>query len=67
MATLLSLSYSSNLRYFITLPRYDPEINTDADVLEYAQAAHVSIPDEYISTYFTFIGNLSQPLYDKVQ
>ena len=63
---LLALFYTSNLRYFVTLPKYEPEINQDSDADKYAPAIHVPVPDELKGIWYDFIKDFSTSLHAKV-
>ena len=66
MVALLSHAYTSNLRYFVTLPKYDQEINQDSDADNYSSKIHVAVPEEYVNIYYSFVEKLSSSLYEKV-
>ena len=63
---LLALAYNSNLRYNVTLPKYEPEINSDMDVIENVNEVHVLLPEKYKEAYFDFILESNPRLYQMV-
>ena len=68
IATLLFITfYSSNLRQQIIIPRFDPDINSDADIIKHNVAAiHVGIPNEQLGHYYTHVMNGYSELYARV-
>ena len=67
MVTLISMAYTSNLRYFITLPNYEPEINQDSDADKYFNTVHIPVPHEYKTIYYSFVKKISSSLFEKVR
>ena len=63
---LMALAYTSNLRYRITLPRYEPEINNDRDVLENMRDVHVLVADQYKDLFFDFTAENHAEIGSKV-
>ena len=66
MGMLLGMFYTCNLRYFVTLPKYEPEINTDLDAEKYAHGIIVAVPEKIKGIWFDFIKDLSTSLHAKV-
>ena len=45
--------YNSNLRRNLTVPDYEPEINSDKDIIKHnVDTLYVAVPDDLVEYYF---------------
>ena len=59
--------YGSNLRSNLVNPRYDPEINSDGDVIRFdVDTIYINVPHDDIELYFPYEKTEKPELYAKV-
>ena len=65
---LFVMFYSSDLRKNLIAPTFEPEINTDDDLLKYdVETVYTDTPNEEISTYYDKMRRRRPDLYKKVR
>ena len=68
MTLVFIMFYSSNLRQQIIVPTFQPEINSDDDIVKYnVESIHLTVPPNQKYAFFEWVNDSLPHIYERVR